>query len=106
MTSRLRASSSQAGLALAIGALLLGSLVWQLAEGRSSSASYQISRQTIDAGAGRATSASYMLNGSIGQPDAGPWMSSASFRLTGGFHRTTATGEQSDTIFADRFQGN
>ena len=72
---------------------------------QSSSSSYQIPRQSIDSGAGRATSASYSLNGSIGQPDAGARMTSASFRLAGGFHRAN-TVEPGDDIFADRFQGH
>lgn len=105
MSTRLRTQSNLAGLALALGALFLGGVAWELAESRSSSASYLIPRQTIDAGAGRASSASYTLNGSIGQPDAGPGMSSGSFRLTGGFHRGSA-GEREDRIFADRFQGH
>jgi len=102
---RLYSSSSRAVPTLAIGTLLLGCLIWGVAQGQSNSASYQIPRQTIDAGAGRTSSASYTINGSIGQPDAGPGMSSGSFRLTGGFHRSSA-GERGDRIFADRFQGH
>lgn len=108
MSTRVHTHSNLAGLVLALGVLFLGSVTWGPAEGRSSSASYHIPRQTIDAGAARASSASYTLNGSIGQPDAGPAMSSGSFRLTGGFQRGNGGdgGEPEDRIFADRFQGN
>ena len=85
------------------GFLTLAFLIIAADSAQSSSSSYQIPRQSIDSGAGRATSASYSLNGSIGQPDAGARMTSASFRLAGGFHRAN-TVEPGDNIFSDRFQ--
>jgi hypothetical protein len=71
---------------------------------QSSSASYQIPRQTIDGGAQRSTSATYTLDATIGQPDAGPAMTSASYELRGGFHRATATGPLPDPLFSDGFE--
>jgi hypothetical protein len=83
-------------------------LVWLGAPGvslaQSSSASYQIPRQTIDGGAQRSTSASYTLDATIGQPDAGAAMSSASYELRGGFHRAAATGPLPDPLFSDGFE--
>jgi hypothetical protein len=71
---------------------------------QSSSATYNVPRQSIDGGAQRAASATYGLNGTIGQPDAGPAMSGATFSVRGGFHRATAGGPQPDPIFANGFE--
>jgi hypothetical protein len=71
---------------------------------QSSSASYQIPRQTIDGGAQRSTSATYTLDVTIGQPDAGPVMTSGSYELRGGFHRPAATGPLPDPLFSDGFE--
>jgi hypothetical protein len=68
-----------------------------------SSASYQISRQSIDGGGGAASSAAYLLDGSIGQADAGAPATSASYQVRGGFQRA-ATGAAIDTIFANGFE--
>jgi len=68
-----------------------------------SSASYQIERQSLDGGGGAAASASYVLNGSIGQPDAGAPMSSTSFQLRGGFQRAVVSARP-EQIFADGFE--
>jgi len=83
--------------------VLLALPAWQVAQGQSVSANYQIPRQTVDAGGNAASSTSFQLVSSIGQPDAGAGMSSGSYRLSGGFHRPRA-GEQVDRIFSDRFQ--
>lgn len=73
-------------------------------QGRAqSSASFQIDRQSLDGGGGAAGSASYALNGSIGQPDSGPPMSSTSFQLRGGFQRAADT-VRPEQIFADGFE--
>ncbi len=81
--------------------IALGLLMSQL--GARSSASYQIPRQSVDAGAGAASSASYQLRGTLGQPDAGA-TSSASYSLTGGFHKAAVAGPQPDPIFANGFE--
>ncbi len=71
---------------------------------QSSSANFSVPRQSIDGGAQRASSASYSLNGTVGQPDAGPAMSGATFSVRGGFHRAAAGGPQPDPIFANGFE--
>jgi hypothetical protein len=43
-----------------------------------------ITRFTVDGGGGRSTGGSYVLTGTIGQPDAGP-MAGGSFEVVGGF---------------------
>lgn len=73
---------------------------------QSASASYQIPRQSIDGGAGRANSATYTLEGVIGQPDAGTTMTSASYDLRGGFHRAAPPAPLPDAMFADGFEGS
>lgn len=66
-----------------------------------SSASYQIPRHSIDAGGGQSSSAGFVLNTSIGQPDAAR-ASSASFELSGGFQR--ASGSAPDNLFRNGFE--
>ena len=75
-----------------------------LALAQSSSASFQVPRQSIDAGAGRATSASYTLEGSIGQPDAGSTVTSASYSLRGGFHLVAPAVPLPDPLFSNDFE--
>jgi hypothetical protein len=72
---------------------------------QSGSASYQIPRQTIDGGAGEASSASYRVSGSIGQADASTVSSSTSFRLQGGFQRAnSAAPPMPEQLFANGFE--
>jgi hypothetical protein len=71
---------------------------------QSSSASYQMPRQTIDGGAGRASSASYAVEASIGQPDAGATKTSPSYTLRGGFHRAAIGAALPDALFRDGFE--
>jgi hypothetical protein len=86
-------------------AVLAGGAGIGVALAQSSSASFSVPRQSIDGGAQRAASATYGLNGTLGQPDAGPAMSSATFSLRGGFHRAAvASGPQPDPIFANGFE--
>jgi hypothetical protein len=85
------------GAALVLAAAVLSGAV--LAQ--SSSATYQVPRQSIDGGAGRATSPSYTLNSTIGQPDAGVPMTSASYQLRGGFHVAAPLPPR---IFGDGFE--
>jgi len=78
---------------------------WSLPAGaQSASASYQVPRQSIDGGAARTTSASFTLQGTVGQPDAGAVMSSASHALRGGFHMAAPSGPRPVTIFRDGFE--
>ncbi len=90
--------------------MILGLLIALLFAARAaptaaqSSASYQIPRQSIDGGAARATSASYTLDGAIGQPDAGATSTSASYTLSWGFHRAVPAAPLPDSLFANGFE--
>jgi hypothetical protein len=84
-------------------ALGLACLLPLAALAQSSSASFEVPRQSIDGGAARSTSASYALDGSIGQPDAGATSTSATYTLSGGFHRAAAA-PQPDALFANGFE--
>jgi hypothetical protein len=70
---------------------------------QAQSASYTITRQTMDGGGGRTRSATYGLEATVGQADAGPAMSSPTDALRGGFHRASA-GVATDTLFRDGFE--
>ncbi len=85
------------------GALALAVVVGA-ALAQSSSATFNVPRQSIDGGAQRASSASYSVNGTVGQPDAGPAMSSATFTVRGGFHVAAASAPLADPIFANGFE--
>jgi hypothetical protein len=91
---RFLATIAAVGLTAAFGAALA----------QSSSASYSVPRQSIDGGAQRASSATYSINGTVGQPDAGPAMSSAGFTVRGGFHLAAVSGPLPDQIFANGFE--
>jgi hypothetical protein len=47
--------------------------------------SYAITWHTIDGGGGTSTGGVYSVNGTIGQPDAGPTMTNGQYAVTGGF---------------------
>ncbi len=102
-----RADPSRA-LGLALAKLARPALMLLLAGpvlAQSGSAGSSISRQSIDGGGGRAQSSSFELTGTIGQADAGPTMTSASFELRGGMHRQPAPqGPRPAQIFADGFE--
>ena len=92
-------------LALLAGALAgAGLLLPGVTLGQSSSASYQIPRQSIDGGAGRSASAGYTVNGTIGQADTGPAMTSASYSLRGGFHLAAPALPLPDPLFSNGFE--
>ncbi len=93
---RTRTCSAVSLSVLVVGLPLLAAQVWA-----QSSASYQISRQSVDGGGGTAGSASYEVSSSIGQADAGEPLSSASFELRGGFQRAAVL---PDALFADGFE--
>jgi hypothetical protein len=71
---------------------------------QSSSASFQVPRQSIDGGAQRAASATYALVGTLGQPDAGSPAASATYTLNGGFHRAAPSGPLPASLFANGFE--
>ena len=87
---------------VAAAVLLLSSPL--IAPAQSASASYQVPRQSIDGGAGRSASANYTVNGTIGQPDAGATMTSASYRVRGGFHPAAESEAPPDPLFSNGFE--
>jgi hypothetical protein len=84
-------------------AALFALIALPLATHAQSSATYDIARSSIDAGGGAASSASYQLQGTVGQPDANPTATSPSYELTGGF-QIADRGAQADPIFRDGFE--
>jgi hypothetical protein len=48
-------------------------------------AQYAIDWHTIDGGGGMSTGGTYVVSGTIGQPDAGPTMTTGQYSVTGGF---------------------
>jgi len=53
--------------------------------GRLAAQSYSIDWFSIDSGSGTSTGGPFSMSGTIGQPDAGPTMTSGNYSLTGGF---------------------
>ncbi|HDN80285.1 MAG TPA: hypothetical protein ENG33_07470 [Chloroflexi bacterium] len=66
-------------LTLALVALLAFTAV-ALAQG-----GYNLTWWTVDGGGGRSAGSGYILNGTIGQPDAGPKLQGGDYTLQGGF---------------------
>jgi hypothetical protein len=79
-------------------------LLAPVALAQSGSASYSVPRESIDAGAGRATSSAYTVHGTLGQSDAAASASSASFSVRGGFHRAGTSAPPTDAVFANGFE--
>ncbi|RLC76863.1 MAG: hypothetical protein DRI61_12530 [Chloroflexi bacterium] len=46
---------------------------------------YSLTWWTVDGGGGRSAGSGYILNGTIGQPDAGPKLQGGDYTLQGGF---------------------
>lgn len=88
-----------AGIALLVLLVASAAQVWA-----QSSASYQIPRQSIDAGGGRSASPSFELVAVSGQPEAAAAMSSPSYTLRGGLLRAAELAPSGDPIFASGFE--
>lgn len=88
-----------------VGALL-ASVLAGLAAAQPAGGPYVVPRQTIDAGGRIVVGAvgGYTLRGSLGQPDAGPAHTSATFTLRGGFQRAAGESLPIDAMFADGFE--
>jgi hypothetical protein len=56
-----------------------------LAQERIPGVVYDLSWWTVDGGGGTSENGGYVLEGTIGQPDAGPTLSEGDFTLIGGF---------------------
>lgn len=82
--------------------------VWLVAPvaalGQASSTSFQIMRQSIDGGAGRANGLTHVVDGTIGQPDVGLAMSSGSYTVRGGFHVGATGAPPPEPLFSDGFE--
>lgn len=70
-------------------AVVAAMLVLASAALAQSGGTFNLTWNTIDGGGGRVTSASYSMEGSIGQPDAGQ-IASGSYSLMSGFQIQTA----------------
>lgn len=84
-------------------ALFLAALLLTLASataGPPSSATFTLPRQSLDGGAATSRSANFELTGAIGQADASAPANSASFSVTGGFHRQA----RPDLLLRDGFE--
>jgi hypothetical protein len=84
------------------GFSILSVLVTAIALAQSSGGDFKITKSTIDNGGGTSVGGEYSLNGTIGQPDANPQISTGDkFALAGGFW---ANATVVDTIFKDGFE--
>jgi len=81
-------------------ALLAGTSV--LAQ--SSGGGFDLRPWAVGSGGGRALGGGHVLEGTLGQPDAGALQSGGSFQLTGGLHRRAAP-EPGGPLLADGFEG-
>ncbi|HVF34226.1 MAG TPA: hypothetical protein VND91_02765 [Candidatus Saccharimonadia bacterium] len=85
---------------------LVGVLLASVAVVAQSGGGYVVRRQTIDAGGARMTGANgVVLQGTIGQADAGVTMTGANgYRLAGGFWVAREAVVRPDALFADGFE--
>jgi hypothetical protein len=69
-------------------------------------AAYGVQRWTIDGGGGRSSGGSFVISGTIAQPDADPLQPStgASHSITGGFWPGLTPGDPTAVLFADGFE--
>ena len=84
--------------------LLVGGVAAQ-----SSGGAYVLARHSIDGGGGRAVGGAFTLEGSAGQPDAGPVpagaMAGGPYALAGGFWPEAGASAANVDVFADGFEG-
>ena len=87
---------------ITIGFSILSVLITTIALAQSSGGNFEITKSTIDNGGGTSFGGDFSLNGTIGQPDANPQISTGgTFALAGGFW---ANAMIVDTIFKDSFE--
>jgi len=55
---------------------------------------YDLAWWTVDAGGGQSIAPGYTLDGTIGQPDAGPSLADSTYTLSGGYWGSVTPGEQ------------
>ena len=71
--------------------LLLAITVLGLASAALTLGTENISRWAVAGGGGQSAGSGYALNGTLGQPEAGPAMSGGDYTLSGGFWRSGIT---------------
>lgn len=72
---------------------------------QSSGGEFEITKHSIDSGGGRSTGGNFVLDGTLGQPDAS--LSTASggeFQLTGGFWANGVIVPAGELLFSDSFE--
>ena len=100
------ARSGRDGRAVVSSVVLLGMLAASAAVFAQSGGGYEVKRRTIDAGGGRMTGTNgVVLEGTIGQPDAGAVMTGANgYQLAGGFWGAREAVVRPDALFANGFE--
>lgn len=90
----------------AFGAALALALAGHAPAQQPAGGPYLVPRQSIDGGGRIVVGAvgGYTLRGSLGQPDAGPALASATYTLRGGFQRAAGGDLPTDALFGDGFE--
>jgi hypothetical protein len=88
----------------ALAAIALAILLPGARSDAQSGGSYRLERSSIDAGGGRSSAEGYALEGSIGQPDAGPVLTGDGYALQGGLLPRGPSPPQAADVFSDGFE--
>lgn len=86
-----------------LGAVLLATAGISFAQ--SSGGPFTLTVQRIASGGGRSAAGPYVLEGTIGQHEAGPVLAGGAFEHSGGYHRRSGAVAPGNAIFADGFEG-
>lgn len=65
---------------------------------------FSVDSHTVDGGGSHSQGSRFSVEGTIGQPDAGPAHDGARFSVTGGFWQPQATPPVSNVIFSNGFE--
>src|SRR5687767_15642176 len=107
MIASRRAAFVRGPVGVAMGVVAwLGAVLVSAAALAQSGGGYEVRRQTIDGGGARMTGANgVVLQGTVGQPDAGVAMTGANgYRLSGGFWVALEEVVRGDALFANGFE--
>ena len=103
MRARIRRPHARARIAVALA--IATALAALHAQAHSTGGPYAIERHTIDGGGGRSSGGAYVLDGTVGQPDAARESTGGTYALSGGFWIAAAPeGEKPDALFANGFE--
>lgn len=94
--------------ALALAAFTVAADETATVTAKASGGSFVLDPQTIDGGGGRSSGGTFVVNGTIGQPDADPLQPSigGTFAVTGGFWAgVVASPPPGDAIFSNGLEG-